>query len=151
MIRRSYLPYETQFGIADLNQDQQQFRLNRVISKNRYRTSGASAAKIYIPTGVAQQTDVEPGHPLAKFIGYQMEYAPENYTLQRDDIIRGYNEKNKTVKEVFLQYHLQDKETRYLFMLDGKLRSRLSQDFAPSRINLCIDAETNRILRIFWG
>lgn len=152
MIRRVAIPRELVFGFADLNDEQREFRLNRSLSKNRYTMGYAAAAKSYVPGGAAEKPkDVHPKSNLAKLIGCKIIYMPHNYVIERNDINNGLDEKNKTVSEAYIAYHLQEVELRYVYFLNGELRSRLDQSYAPARINICVDVGTDRIIRIYYG
>lgn len=57
------------------------------------------------------------------------------------------------ISEKYISYLLSrsNKTYRVLYFLEGKLRSRLTQDTCKTQYSFCIDAKTNKILEILYG
>lgn len=72
--------------------------------------------------------------------------------MYRQDILPPSEESDR-VSEKYISYLLSraNKTYRILYMLDGKLRSRLTQDVCQTRYSICIDAASGKIVSILYG
>jgi hypothetical protein len=72
----------------------------------------------------------------------------EEIELTEEDI-----KKSPYISEKYINYLLSrsNKTYRILYFLDGKLRSRLTQDSCETRYSFCIDAKSGKILEILYG
>lgn len=155
MQRRLGVEYNSVFSSGDYAEVKKNYYSHRISYANRTRkvTQGPTD---YVPSARYEKLEVV-NQSWAKMLIGKI-FVPDNDTsvspdnMYRQDLVAP-TEYSATVSEKYISYLLSrsNKTYRILYFLDGKLRSRLTQDSCPTRYSFCIDAASGKILQILSG
>ena len=152
MQRRLGVEYNSVFSSGDYAEVKKDYYSHRISYANKKRkiTNGPTD---YIPSARYEDLKSVDQEWSRKLIGKKfIPIASNDEKMYRQDILPPSEESDR-VSEKYISYLLSraNKTYRILYMLDGKLRSRLTQDVCQTRYSICIDAASGKIVSILYG
>lgn len=152
MQRRLGVEYNSVFSSGDYAEVKKDYYSHRISYANKKRkiTKGPTD---YIPSARYEDLKSVDQEWSRKLIGKKfIPIASNDEKMYRQDILPPSEESDR-VSEKYISYLLSraNKTYRILYMLDGKLRSRLTQDVCQTRYSICIDAASGKIVSILYG